>query len=158
MSVSNYDDILNRTWEDVPEPVLLPGGGWLFKGQSAGLVKPREEGEGKLKVIFNYKAVRPVTVAEDLLDELGDYDFTINDLSFTIFLESAADWDKVRKHLAIHGVEMKGSILDENGKLAFNKAFRDSEVVAEVSQRSYENRDGDTIWQNSLSKFQAVDE
>jgi hypothetical protein len=153
----DYDDILNRTWEDVPEPVLLPVGDWLIAGKNAALIKPTKEGQS-LKVLFSYGAKSPVAVAEDLLEELGDYDITINDLTYTIYLESAADWDKVRKHLALHGVEMTGAILDDNGKLAFNKAFRGAEVVGQVGQRSYENADGDTIWQNSLSKFQAVTE
>lgn len=153
----DYDDILNRTWEEIPTPVLLPAGGWLLVGKNAALVKPKEEGKS-LKILFSYQAKEPVSVAEDLLEELADYDISINDLSFTVYIETPADWAKVKRHLALAGVEMTGSILDEAGKLAFNKAFRGSEVVAEVGQRSYDDANGDTIWQNSLSKFQKVAE
>lgn len=153
----NYEDILNRTWDEIPEPVLLPAGGWLLAGKNVALVKPKEEGKS-LKILFSYQAKEAISVAEDLIEELGDYDIAINDLSFTIYVENPSDWNKVRKHLALHGVEMEGSILDENGKLAFNKAFRGSEVVAEIGQRSYDDANGDTIWQNSLAKFQKVAE
>lgn len=156
MSV-DYDDILNRTWDDIPEPVLLPGGAWMVVGKTAGLVKPREEGQS-LKVLFNLKAKEPVNVAQEELDELGDYDITINDLQYTVYIESAADWDKVRKFLAVFGVEMSGSILDDKGKLAFAKAFNGAEAIAEIGQRNYENKDGETVWQNTLSKFQKVSE
>lgn len=153
---TSYDELLSGTWEDIPDAVLLPNGGWLLKGTTVALVKPREEGKA-MKVLFTYKAKEAVAVAEDLIDELGDYDITINDLTFTIFLESAADWSKVKKHLALHGIEMKGSILNEDGKLAFAKNFRNSEVVAQVGSRSYDNAEGETVWNNTLSKFQAVE-
>lgn len=155
--MSNYDDLLNRTWDDIPEPVLLPGGGWLLVGKNAALIKPREAGKS-LKILYTYGAKQAVSVADDLLEELGDYDITVNELNFTQYIETAADWDKVRRHLALHGVEMEGAILDEAGKLAFNKAFRGAEVVAEIGQRSYDNNDGETIWQNSVAKFQKVTE
>lgn len=151
----DYEDILNRSWDEVPEPQNLPSGGWLLKGTNVSLVKPREEGQS-LKVLFTYKAVKPVSVAEDLLEEMGDYDFSVNDLQFTVYLESAADWNSVRKHLAIHDLSMDGNILDGNGKLAFAKKFRGAEVIAQVGERSYENSVGETVWQNTLSKFQKV--
>jgi hypothetical protein len=153
----DYDDILNRSWDDIPEPKLLPGGNWLMVGKNAALVKPKEEGKS-LKILFTFGAKSPVDVAEDLLDELGDYDVTINEVSHTIYLETASDWNKVRKFLALVGIEMEGSILDEAGKLSFNKAFRGSEIVAEVGQRSYDDAAGETIWQNTLAKFQKVAE
>lgn len=154
----NYDDILNRTWEEIPEPVLLPNGGWLLAGKNAALVKPKDDTGKSLKVLFSYQPKEAVSVRDDDIEALGDYDISINDLQFTIYIETASDWTKVRKHLALHGVEMEGAILDENGKLAFNKAFRGSEVVAEVAQRSYDDANGDTIWQNNLSKFRKVAE
>lgn len=152
----DYDDIMNRTWDDIPQPQLLPGGGWLIKGRNAGFMKAAEEGKSA-KVIFFYTAKEPVTVGQDLLDEMGDYDFAINDLSYTIYIETAADWDKVRKHLEKHGVELSGKLFNDAGKLAFSKKFAGAEVTAEIGQRSYENNDGETIWQNTLSKFQKAE-
>lgn len=153
----DYDDILNRSWDEIPEPQILPAGDWLVAGANAALVKPTEEGKS-LKVLLSYTAKSPVAVDEDKLAELGEYDISTSDLNYTIFVEKASDWDKVRKHLAIAGVPMEGAILNENGKLGFAKAFRGSEVVVELGERSFQNQAGETIWQNSMSKFRTVTE
>lgn len=157
MSTMDYDDLLNMTWDGIPEPQLLPDGGWLLTAKNAAFVKSKEADKSH-KILYSYSAKAPVAVAEDLLDELGEYDITINDLVYTQYIENAADWDKVRKFVALHGVEMEGALFDSNGKLAFNKKFRGTEVVATVGQRSYDNDAGETIWQNTLSKFQKVTE
>lgn len=155
--MAEYDDILNATWDDIPEAQLLPVGNWLLKGSNVAYLKPKTE-EDKAKVLFTYKASKPVNVAEDLLEELGDYDVSINDLQLQIFIESAADWTKVRKQAELGGVDVGNKLFDDSGKLAFAKKFRGSEVVAEVGQRNYTNRDDEVVWQNSISKFQRVTE
>lgn len=157
LMAQDYDELLNQTWEELPVAVLLPAGGWLLKGTTVGFVKPKEEGQSA-KVLFTYKAKEPISVADDLLDELPEgYDLDINDVQYTIYIENAGDWDKVRKHLAQHGVTLTGRLFDDNKKLAFAKAFSGTEVIAELGQRSYENAAGETIWQNSVSKFQKVE-
>lgn len=150
----DYDDILNQTWEDVPEPQLIPNGGWLIAGSTVALVKAKEEGKPH-KVLFTYKPKQPVSVPQDLLEDMGDYDFSVNDLTFTIFVEAPSDWDKVRRHLDVHGIQLKGRIVDDKGKLSFAKEFRGAEVIANVDERTYEAQDGVHV-QNTLSKFQAV--
>lgn len=157
MSV-DYDELINRTWEDVPEPELLPEGGWLLVGTNVGLVKPKKEGD-KLRILWSYKPKEPVAVAQELLDELGDYDFTVNTLTFTQWIEAPSDWDEVRKHAHKHGFEIdpKARIV-ENGKLSFSKAFRGSEVVADVGQKPFTRSSGESTMENTLSKFQAVEE
>lgn len=154
----DYDDLINRTWEDIPEPELLPNGGWMLEGGNVSLIKPKEKGKSS-KVLFSYKAKEPVSVPDDLLEEMGNYDFSINDLNFTIYLENASDWDKVRKHLELHGIELnkKDRLVNEAGKLSFAKDFRGSKVIGDIRDRNYENADGVTIWQNSVSKFQRVE-
>lgn len=155
--MADYDDILNATWEDLPVAQLLPVGNWLLKGSNVAFIKAKTEDE-KSKVLFTYKAHSPVNVADDLLEELGDYDITINDLQLQVYIENATDWANVRKQAELGGVKVEGKLFDDAGKLAFAKAFRGSEVVAEVGQRNYTNRDGDVIWQNSVAKFQRVTE
>lgn len=153
----NYDDLLNKSWDEIPEPQLLPGGGWMVEGRNVALVKPKEDGQA-LKVLFSYKAKEPVAVDEEALAELGEgYDIAMNDLTYTVYVETAADLDKVRKHLAIHGIDVNGGIFGEDGKLSFAKAFRGTEVVATIGQRSYENNAGETVWQNTLSGFQKAE-
>lgn len=153
----DYDDLLNQTWEDLPEPAPLPGGGYLIKGTNAAFVKAKEEGQSH-KVLLTYKIKEPVTVDADQLADLGeDYDFSVNEATFTIWIESPADWQKVRDHLAIHGVELTGKLFTDNGKLAFAKDFRGAEVIAEVGVRYYQ-KNGENVPQNTLSKFQRVGE
>lgn len=152
----DYDDILNATWEGMPTEVVLPAGAWVLRGENAAFVRPKEEGK-KAKVLFSYKAVAPVE-GVDTSSLPDDYDISINNLTFTIFIETAKDWDQVRKHLAKHGVAVTGALFDERGKLAFNKAFRGTEVVANLEQDNYENAQHEVIWQNKLSGFQRAED
>lgn len=156
--MSDYEDLLNKSWDEIPDPQNLPSGQWHVKGTNAALVKPREEGQS-LKVLLTFRAVRPVNVAEDLLEEMGDYDFTANDLQYTQYIEGAADLAKLRKLLAkSFGIEVEGGIIDGNGKLSFAKAFRDAEAIAEIGERSYQDSNGNTVFQNTIGKFQAIEE
>lgn len=159
VSAMDYDDLLNRTWDDIPEDKLLPGGQWLVAGRNASLVKPKEDGQS-LKVLFNLKAKEPVQVAQEELDELGDYDVTANDLTHTIYVEKPSDWNKVFKFLDTFGVPVDRSdpILNADGKLNFSKAFGGAEAIAEIGQRIFTTKDGETGQANTLSKFQKVEE
>lgn len=152
----DYDDILNATWEDIPEPKTLPDGGWLLKGRSVAWILPKKE-EDSAKVLFGYKPKSPVSVDDEALEALGaDYDLEMNDLNFSILIKSAADWNKVKKHLEIAGIELDGPLFGEDGKLAFAKAFKGTEVVAQVTTQHYE-QNGEAKTGQNLSKFQAVE-
>lgn len=154
----DYDDIIDRAWEDVPEAVVLPDGQWLVKGGNVSLVKPKEEGKS-FRILWNYTAEKPVNVDRELLTELGDYDITTNELVYTQYVEKPSDWNKVREHLALHGVEIDPSEkIVVNGKLSFAKAFRNSEVVATLAYHSFETQAGETVEENKMTKFSAVAE
>lgn len=155
----DYADIAERSWEEIPEAKTLPDGQWRVVGGNVSLIKPREEG-GSFKVLWNYKAAEPLAnVDQEALDDLGtDYDITTNDLTFTQYIERAADWSKVKKHAELHGIELdlKSPIIVD-GKLSFAKSFRNSTVVATLGTRTYE-KDGETHFDNSMSKFLPVAE
>lgn len=152
----DYDDLYNATWENIPEAVNLPDGGYLVKGVSVGFIKPREEGKSG-KVLFTYNAKQPVSVDEDALADLPTgYDLETNDLNYTIWISKPSDWNDVRSHLALHGVEIAGPIF-VNGKLAFAKDFRGSEAIAQVTTTFYENNAGETVPQQNLKSFQRVE-
>ena len=155
----DYDDIYNETWDELPVEKTLPDGGYRLAGANAAWVKPRDE-NGKAKVLFSYTAKEPLTVDPEVLEEaLGDnYDLSMNNLTLTFFIEGPKDWQAVKKHLTIHGIEVTGPLFDENKKLSFAKAFRSSEVVAQVGHRFYQNNSGENVEQNTLSKFQPVSE
>lgn len=154
----DYDDLLNRTWEEIPQEQVLPVGDWLLKGQNAAFIKPKDESQSP-KVLFSYTAQQPVEVDEDELNELSEsgYDIEITKLSFTIFINDASSWHDVKAHLEAHGLTMEGKIFDDKGKLAFNKAFRKSQVVAYLEQDHWEDKvTKKTKWRNSLSNFRPV--
>lgn len=154
---ADYGDILDRTFEDLPEDKLLPGGSWLLKGRSAGYSAPREEGKNG-KVLFFYIPQAPmegVDTAE--LEALGpDYDVSENQIVFTIWIEFNRDWRKVENHLRVHGTYDPTKSIKENFK-----AFRGSEVVAHLDTRTYERKapDGtkESVTENSASNFRSVE-
>lgn len=157
--MADYDDLLNMTWGDIPDDLILPDGKWLVRGGNAALVKPRDEKQS-LKVLFNYVAKEPVEVDDDLLEEMGDVELDQADLTYTIYIEKPKDWKKVFKHLAIHGIEMEEgeNLFTPEGKLAFAKKFKGTTAVAVVGHRSWQDANGDTQVGNSLSGFSKVDE
>lgn len=155
----DYDDILNRSWEEIPSEQVLPIGHWVVRAKNAAFIRPKEEGKHS-QVFFSYVAYQPTDdVDEAELEELvnSGYDISITRLSHTIFIETAADWSKVKDHLASHGLTMSGKIFDDKGKLAFNADFRKTEVTAYLDQDHWEDKvTKKTKWKNTLSDFKPV--
>lgn len=156
----DYSDLLNMTWDDIPKEQVLPNGPWLLAGKNVAFVRPRKEDQSP-KVLFTYKAKEPSPeVNQDELEEMvgSGYDFTINDLNMTFYIESPKDWDKVRVHLEKHGLSLSGRLFDSNGKLSFARDFRGAEVVADLEQRNWEDDAHQIHWENKLTNFRPVEE
>lgn len=154
----DYSDLLNKSWDEIPEEQLLPDGAYRAKGRNVTFMKPKEEDKSP-KIVFFYEPVEPVDVNEDALADLGaDYDLSINNLGYTVYIEGPRDLDKVRKHLALHGIEVDPSkpILNEDNKLSFGKAFVGAEIIGRITQSSYQ-RNGETVWVNNIGSFQRVE-
>lgn len=156
----DYDDLLNKTWEGIPKPQVLPIGDWLVVGKNAAFIRSKKEGQSN-KVLFTTKARQALdNVDEGELEELmaSGYDITINDLNHTIYIESDADWNKVRDFLAVFGVELEGRLFDDKGKLAFNKAFRGAEAITFLEQRNWEDDAHTVHWDNKMTNFRPVED
>src|SRR5690606_4101030 len=127
----DYDDILNRSWDDIPIPQVLPLGSYLLRNRNV-TYKPATD-TASARVLFFYNVREPMDdVDADALAELGeDYDLSTNQVVASFFVESARDWDTVRNHLALHGVDLSGKTIRE----AF-KEVRGKEVVAYLDQRT----------------------
>lgn len=147
----NYEEILNRGWDEVPEVKVLPEGSWLLAGRNAAYKEP--EGDSNPFLMFVYEPKEPMDdVDTDALDELGaDYDFSNNRLFFRMWLETSADWDKVRKHLVKHGIDVSGSIKDSLD------AFKGTEIVSYLEQRSYTDNAGEPQVTNDPTQFAKAD-
>ncbi len=150
----DYEDILNRSWDEIPEPQVLPVASWRLKNRGASFVESKAAGVSD-RVMFIYNAMEPLPdVDADALAALGDYDITQNRMFFNIWIESYADWDKVRKHIAKHGIE---PIPGETPNETF-KRMKGSEVIAWLDQRSFESKSGDMVETNDPTQFAKVED
>lgn len=149
---SDFENIMNGSWDEIPEKKLLPKGSWLLEVRSASGKESTEEGKSD-QVIFVYTAKEPMDdVDAEALAELGsDYDFSANRLFVRFNVEDKADWDNVRKHIEKHGVSTKGMSVPD----AF-KALRKKQVVAYLTQESYVNKAGEEITDNRAQQFTPI--
>jgi len=142
----DYADILDRGWEEIPQVKTLPVGSWLLEGTNASFKAGDDSNDS---IIFVYKAKEPMDdVDTDQLDELGaDYDYSDNRIFARLWLETNADWDKVRNHLVKHGIDVSGKISDSL------KEFKGSQVVSYLDTRTYTNSVGDEVVDNDPVQF-----
>lgn len=144
-----YTDILNRSWDDIPEAKLLPIGTWLLRGNNVGVFPPKEEGQS-VRVAFFYQAKEPMDdVDEGDLAALGeDYAYSENDVVKQFFINRNKDWDAVRKHLELHGIDSKGKTQIETFK-----AFKGAEVLAFIDTKTFTSASGETRTENDPKTF-----
>ena len=150
-----YEEILNRSWDDIPEELLLPVGSWLLTGRNASFLPAREEGKNP-RVLFFYTPKEPMDdVDQDALAEIGypdNYDISENQIVKTIWIEGNRDWRQVKAHLEMHGVDTSaGSIMESL------KAFRGTEVVAYLDQRQFTRANGEEQFENSPTNFSPIE-
>lgn len=152
MSDSNYADILQQSWSEIPEPKVLPVGSYLLKGSNATFQKAKDETKNpSVLMVFQPKEAMD-DVDQAALAELGDnYEVTENSVFHRVYIERKSDWDKVRKILAKMGVSVEGS-LEESFK-----AFRGAEVIGYLDQNTYTNGEGNVITQNVIKEFAPVE-
>jgi hypothetical protein len=148
-----YEDILNRSWDEIPVPKLLPVGSWLLRGRNVALFPPKEEGQS-MRVAFFYEAKEPMDdVSEKELAELGDdYAYSENDIVKQFFINRNKDWDAVRKHLALHGIDGAGKTQADTFK-----EFKGAEVISYLTTRTFTDASGNTKVDNDPTSFAKVE-
>lgn len=146
--MTDYADIVNKSWDAIPPVEILPVGSWLLRGQNA--TYQASKGESSPSVLFVYKVKEPMEdVDSEKLAALGDnYDVESNKIFTRFWIGDNSDWDKVRKHLAKHGVDTAGKSISDS-----LKEFKGTEVVAYLDQRTYTNNAGETQEDNVASNF-----
>ena len=149
----NYDDILDRSWDDVQKPQVLPDGSWKLNCRNASYVAAPAE-DKSAKVLFFYEAVEPMDdVDVDALNALGDeYDISENDLVATFWVNKGKDWDKVRNHIKRHGIDVTGMTFKESFE-----AVRGGEIIGYLGTRTYENRAGLEVTDNEIIDFAEIE-
>lgn len=148
-----YSDILNRSWDDIPQPKLLPEGSWLLKVRNVSYFPANEDKNQPERVAFFFAAKEPMDdVDQQELTALGDgYDYAINDVvkQFTIFRPK--DWNAVRDLLGLLGVDPKGASQADTFKEAKNQ-----EVIGYLTIRNYTTKAGESKSDNDVSSFMSA--
>ncbi len=155
MTETTYDDILDKSFDELQDDKVLPLGDWLLRLRNAAFIPPREEGMSG-RVLFFYRPVEPMDdVDVDEIEAMGeDYDFSENQIVFQVWIEGNRSWRDVLRHLKKHaGVDFTvGSIRE-----VLKKGVQGSEITAELGERTYENSFGDLVNENTAMNFRPVD-
>lgn len=148
-----YESILDKQWDDIQKPEVLPVGSWLLQGRNA-VHQPAKSADGNERILFVYSVKEPMDdVDEDALEALGaDYDYTENRVFASFWLETGRDLDAVRTHLRKHGVDTEGKTIKES-----LGAFKGTQVVSYLDHKTYDNAAGETVQDNNPTSFAALD-
>lgn len=151
--MSDYADILSQSWDEIPEAKTLPQGSYLLRARSASY-QPAKDVDKSPAVLFVYSAKEAMEdVDADEIAKLGDnYDIGANKIFSRFFVADKSDWDNVRKHIAKHGVDLKGLTIEES-----LKAVKGREVIAFLGQRSFTTNAGEAKEENVPSNFTPVE-
>lgn len=106
----SYRDLLSRSADDFSPAPTLPEGGWRFRCAGAKYVRPKDK-EKKCFANFTYIPVVPQDDVE-MTDEVSERMEEIRAWT-RVWVDSDSDVDKLKKRLALHGVDVAGREFDE---------------------------------------------
>jgi hypothetical protein len=145
----DYASILTQSWDEVPTVKLLPGGSFQLKCLGAS-VKPPKSADKSASVQFIYQPLEPLDDVDEVgLSQLGaDYDFSSNRIFHRMWLKDGSDLQRIRTHLAKHGVTTAGMTVEQS-----LKAVKGSTVIGLVGVRTYTADSGEVVEENTLTSF-----
>lgn len=149
----SYDDLMNMSWDEIPDTKVLPVGTWRLRGKSVSY-KEAKDGDSNPYFMFVYTPQEPGedVDADDLMELGADYVLSNNKVFFRMWVEGPSDMKAVMRHLAKHGIDV------ESGNIGDSlKAFKGTEVMAELTQRTFTDNSGDERVENDAQKFAAVE-
>lgn len=148
----NYADITKLSWDNIPEVKLLPDGSYRLRGRNASFLAAKEEGQNA-RVLFFLVPQEPMDdVDASELEALGaDYDITSNQVVHTIWIERPQDWNKVKAFLTLAGVDVTKQSIAES-----LKEFKNSELYAHLTSRTFKDKNDESREENVASQFQKV--
>lgn len=151
--MADYEDIMTESWDDIPTDKLLPVGSYRLRCTNVSYVKAKAV-DANDAFLFIYSVVSSeADVDQDELDLLGDYDLTEKKVFFRAWVESAADFDAVRKHMKKHGIDPSGRTVKET-----IDELKGTEVIAYLDLRTFTNNLGETVQENSPKQFAPTDD
>lgn len=161
----DYTDLLSRSWDEMPDPVLLPVGRWEF--ECKGVSHKEGQGDNSPNFMFVYVPKRPTDdVDEEVLEALaesqgGELDYSGNRIFKRMYYSDGNELRRVRDHMLKHqGFRMPaGSIQDhiDNPKV-LSAALNGTTVLAYMEQRAYTTTEGEAREVNELGRVVAVDD
>lgn len=149
----NYEDILERSWDEIPSNVVLPVGSYRLKASGANYIKPKSA-EQNPQILFTYTVKEPLEdVDPEEIAQLSSEDITGKKVFHKVWLETGADWDSVRKHMSLLGIAIEGRTLKESFK-----DVKGHEVIAYLGVKTFKTRSGETVTDNQPEQFAAVED
>lgn len=138
-TLDNYDDILDRSFNEVPMPKDIPLTSYVATCDGAFFVKPKKEGNSP-QVLFAFRMNSPVEeLDEDEAAELGEnYDFSMNRYTRAIWIGEGKDWKTVLEILKTLHVDTEDKTINEALKAAKGKEA----VVSLRKGKPYTGADG----------------
>jgi len=152
---TDYESISKLTWDSIPEVKLLPTGTWLLKCRGTKY-QPPKDADKSAQVVFIYEPIEPQDDVDDAaITMLGPkYNYSENRIFHRMWAKSASDWDKIGKHLALHGItDIRANYADPYDAV---KAAKNCDVLGYVIEETFNSKKtGKSEPQNSIQFFQA---
>lgn len=151
VDLANHDELLSRGVDAVPEPKLYPSGTWRLKALS-GTVKPKDDDENVKQVTITVIGTEP---GEDVdSDELDDADGLYEGTRIFVRrnIENGNDEYQLAKLLKAFGFTN-----DDGPMFECVKNIKGREAFATLGMRSYKNRNGEQVFENTARNFIPVE-
>lgn len=151
-----YDDILNRSWDELPIDKLLPDGTYILRARNANFQRGKE---GKSsKVLFYFTVTEALDdVPQDALEALGaDYDITENEVVKQSWVNGRGSRQKDWRD-AIATLRALGAYDDTVPILSNLKNVAGKAIKARLGYRSYTNNQGQNVEQNEILDYAAIE-
>lgn len=147
----DFENIMTRTWDEIPEPSLYPTGTWRLRIVSSF---KGEDDNGHDTFTFYFVGVEALNDVDpgELAEAQEGLDGVRVQNRFVI--ESVADLDKMRKFLTMAGVDTRGLTPEESAKEA-----KGHELLGYIRTKSYQSKKtGKTETINTVAQFAPVDQ
>lgn len=152
--MSEFDDILSTSFDDLPPEVATPKGTWRLKCRGVGFVPAKEEGQSP-KILLTHTPVEPMdNVSESELQACAEagVDPKDNEITTSLFMSKPKDWHRLKRIMEAHGVEVS----DYSNKRKAIEALKGRDVLANVSRRTYTSG-GEERSEDAASGWATVD-
>lgn len=150
--MSDYESLATKSWDEIPDEQLLPGGSWLLRVRSAKRIAPKQDGQSEQLMIV-YEPLEPMDDVDGeqlaALNNGVEYDLAMNRIYVKFWLETGKDYHNARAHFQKHGVE--GANLEEA-----IKASKGTQVIAVLGTRTFTNSAGEPQTEQTATSFTPV--